>query len=107
MRNWDRAFLNEDYSYGRGKDPVTYDEDEDGYEYHVALPGVKKKDVRANVVDGVITVEAKKDGNTVSKSFSVPDEADVLTTLSKMEDGLLTIKVEKKKEAKPVELKIS
>ena len=107
ISNWDRAFFNEDYSYWRRGDSITCKKLEDGYEYYVPLPGFKKKDVKANVSDRIISLDVKNDENTASYSFAVPDDADVLTASSKMVDGLLTINIEKIKEAKPIELKIS
>ena len=101
-----KAFFEEDWSRWR-ENIVPYKEHKDHYEYWINLAGFKKENVEAVVHEGVVTVKAEKDGNTASHSFQLSDDADPNqewhTTL---EDGLLTIKVMKRKEALPKEIKI-
>ena len=108
VSDWDRAFFNEDYSYWRRNmnNSVTYEEHEDNYEYRINLAGFKKENVEAVIHDSMVAIKAEKDGSTSNYSFHLNDDADVSTLSSKLEDGLLTIKVNKRKEAMPKKIKI-
>lgn len=93
-------------------------EKEDGYELHVELPGYKKEDVKAELKDGYLNIEAStssdkeekdKDGTYIRKerysgvckrSFYVGDAVEQEDIKAKFEDGILKITVPKK-EAKP------
>ena len=90
-----------------------------GYEITMSLPGVKKEDVKAQLKDGYLTIQAsannKKDekddkgryirreryAGTCSRSFYVGDEMKQEDIKAKFEDGVLKITVPKKEE-KPV-----
>ena len=91
---------------------------ENGYEITMSLPGVKKEDVKAELKDGYLTIQATsgtnndtKDENskyirreryygTCSRSFYVGDEVTQEDIRAKFEDGTLKLTVPKK-EAKP------
>ena len=91
---------------------------ENGYEITMSLPGVKKEDVKAELKDGYLTIQATsgtnndtKDENskyirreryygTCSRSFYVGDEVTQEEIKAKFEDGTLKLTVPKK-EAKP------
>ena len=91
---------------------------ENGYEITMSLPGVKKEDVKAELKDGYLTIQATsgtnndtKDENskyirreryygTCSRSFYVGDEVTQEDIKAKFEDGTLKLTVPKK-EAKP------
>ena len=103
---FDDRFFNNDFSHWR-QNIVPHNEDEDGYHYFLNLAGFKKEDVDATVNDGLVSVKAKnKDGSTASYSFLVPEDADVSRMSAKLEDGLLTISLEKEEKSKPHKLKI-
>jgi len=105
--NWDKAFFNEDYSYWRKGEEVRSRELDNSYEYYAPFAGFKKKDIKANVQDGVVSLFAKSSESSVSYSFLLPNEVDASTLSAKYEDGLLTVKVNKKKKAKKIELKVT
>ena len=103
---FDDHFFNEDWSHWR-RNILPHNEDENGYNYFLNLAGFKKGDVDASVIDGLVSVKAKnKDGSTASYSFLLPDGADPLNMSAKLEDGLLTISLEKEAKLKPVNIKI-
>ena len=105
--NWDRAFFDGDHSYWRRDNNVRSKELEGAYEYYVPLPGFKKEDIKATIHDGQAYLIAKKGDSTVSYSFFVPDDADITKKPSaRHEDGLLTIKLNKKEGAKAIEINI-
>ena len=102
---WDKAFVDNDWSRWR-ENIVPHKEHEDHYEYWINLAGFKKENVEAVVHDGVVAIKAEKDGSTANHTFCLSDDVDVSTLSSKLEDGLLTIKVKKRKEAVPKKIKI-
>lgn len=103
--SWDKAFFEEDWGRWR-ENIVPHKEHKDHYEYWINLAGFKKENVEAVIHKGVVVVKAEKDGSTSDHSFYLNDDADVSTLSSKLEDGLLTIKVKKRKEAVPKKIKI-
>lgn len=88
------------------------------------LPGMKQKDIDVSVASGVLTIKGEKHAEepqegtrvfrreTWSGSFqrtvSLPPTADVENIDASFHDGVLTIKVPRKEEAKPkrIELKV-
>ena len=103
--SWDKAFFEEDWGRWR-ENIVPHKEHKDHYEYWINLAGFKKENVEAVIHKCVVVVKAEKDGSTSDHSFYLNDDADVSTLSSKLEDGLLTIKVKKRKEAVPKKIKI-
>ena len=111
-----------DYSFGSHKtfDMMNTDikDTENGYEITMNMPGVKKEDVKAELKDGYLTIQAttdsskdEKDSNgtyirrerytgSCSRSFYVGDAVTREDIKSKFEDGTLKMLVPKK-EAKP------
>lgn len=93
-------------------------ETDHGYEITMNIPGVKKEDVKAELKDGYLTIQAtsntsndEKDGNgryirrerhfgTCSRSFYVGEEVKQEEIKAKFEDGTLKLFVPKQ-EAKP------
>ena len=94
---------------------------ENGYEITMNLPGVKKEDVRAELKNGYLTINASsasdkeekgKDGKYIrrerytgycSRSFYVGEEVKQEDIKAKFEDGTLKMLVPKKEEKPAVE----
>lgn len=94
-------------------------ETDNGYEVTMNLPGVKKEDVKAELKDGYLTIQAssntskdEKDNDgryirreryagTCSRSFYVGDDMKQEDIKAKFENGVLKVTVPKKEE-KPV-----
>lgn len=94
-------------------------ENDAGYELDIDLPGCKKEDVKAELKNGYLTINAEtnqnndqKDENgryirrerfygTCSRSFYVGEDITQEDIRAKFEDGILKVSVPKK-EAKPV-----
>lgn len=86
------------------------------YVVQVAVPGFKKEDIKIDLEDGILTIsssfEDSKEENTdnysrrefvkssFSRSFDMPDDADVSKIDAKMEDGILNLTVPKLAEEK-------
>ena len=88
-------------------------ETDNGYEVTMNLPGVKKEDVKAELKDGYLTIQASSNTNkdekyirreryagTCSRSFYVGDAVTQEDIKAKFENGTLTLDIPKK-EAKP------
>ena len=93
-------------------------ETDNGYEVTMNLPGVKKEDVKAELKDGYLTIQAssntskdEKDNDgryirreryagTCSRSFYVGDAVTQEDIKAKFENGTLTLDIPKK-DAKP------
>lgn len=86
------------------------------------LPGFQKNDVDIAIHNGHLTITAERkcedDKDTKKhcierwygkfyRSFLMPESADPGKISAKLEDGVLTIKVQKKEEAKPRQIDIS
>lgn len=94
-------------------------EQENGYELHIELPGYKKEDVQAELKDGNLIISAKhiaqndtKDDRyirrerfwgTCSRSFYVGDEVKQEDIKARFEDGILKLFVPKPQEVPQVE----
>ncbi len=96
-------------------------ETDKGYELAIDLPGYKKEDVKAELKDGYLTVNAEmrqnedqkdEDGRyirreryygTCSRSFYVGEEVTQDDIKARFEDGILKLSVPKKEETPKVE----
>jgi HSP20 family molecular chaperone IbpA len=105
--NWDTAFFNGDHTYWRRENNNIITKDYDShYECRVPLPGYKKENIKVTIKDGTVSLIAKQDDDTQSYSLALPDDVDASKLSAHHEDGLLTIKLKKEKEAQPIEIEI-
>ena len=107
LTNWDRSFLDGDHSYWRRTNEISRKTLDDSYEFSMPLAGFRKSDIKASIKDEQVYILAKRDDDTSSYSLFVPDDADSSTLSAKHEDGMLTIKINKKEEKKSVDIAIS
>lgn len=108
----------------RGREPVAgsmqwapaadISESDDAYVIKADLPGVKKEDVRIELGDGLLTLsgqrheEKEEKGEnrlrverffgSFSRSFGVPDDADVNAISAEQKDGAVTIRIPRLKQ---------
>lgn len=82
---------------------ATIYEAENGYTLEVELPGVKKEDVSIEMERNVLTIKgSRKRGETETtyeRSFRVADQIDSDNVTAVMEDGVLRLSLNKKKES--------
>ena len=104
--NADRAFLEGDHTYWRRNNTVLGKESEDSYEYSIPLAGFKKENIKATVQEGEVYIVAKQNDSTASYSFMIPEGGDISTMSATHNDGLLTVKINKKESEKKIELTI-
>ena len=103
-------------------------ESTDEYLIMADMPGFKAADVDVRVEDNLLVIEAKalantaKEGKTEEKtswhlkervqgdrkrSFLLPDDVDKSAVEARMNDGVLTVALKKKPEAKPFSIKVN
>jgi len=101
---------------------VDIKEDEKGFTVMTELPGLNQKDVSVEVKDGILTISGeKKFGGeekgeryyrvercygSFSRSFTLSDRVDENGIEATFKDGLLTLTLPKKEEAKPKQIKV-
>jgi HSP20 family protein len=94
----------------------------DRYELVAELPGLTQTDVRLEVHRGVITLSAERKntspegyrahrkerrGYQFSRSFTLPEDADVERVDASMKNGVLVVTVAKRAEVKPRQIQVS
>lgn len=97
---------------------VNIKEDESGFVVEMAAPGMKKGDFKINVDNSLLTIssqkqEEQKEGEgekytrrefayqAFTRSFTLPNSADADKVSASYNDGILTVTIPKKEEAKP------
>ncbi|MGE3760039.1 MAG: Hsp20/alpha crystallin family protein [Pseudobdellovibrionaceae bacterium] len=83
--------------------PFAMEETENGYVMAVDIPGVKKEDLKIEVVEQTlfISAERKRDGGKWSYKVMAPRLADTSKIEANLEDGVLEIAIPKMEAAKP------
>jgi HSP20 family protein len=78
-------------------------EKEDAYTAEFLVPGFTQSDISVEVSDNILTVEGKNNGSgwtsDFSKKFRLPDSVDGKKIEAKLENGILKLKVPKRKES--------
>jgi HSP20 family protein len=97
--------------------PVDLYEDQANTYVRAELPGVNRDDINVEVVDGYLTIAATRkipatDGNaeethSFNRSVSVPDEVQTDKVAAAYENGVLTVTLPKREEAKPKKITVA
>ena len=130
LRNWEPFNLlkefNDSFIDNRVDSPwspsVNIAENEDGYLLTAELPGVNKEDIDIDLKDNTLTLKGEKKAEKkeekenyirversygkFKRSFYVSDDIDVSKVDANFKDGILRIKLVKKEEAKPKQIKV-
>jgi len=100
---------------------ATLEERPDGYTLKAQLPGVAKEDAELHVEGRTLTlkthatwqnpagfrqVEAEFDRENYAASVDLPEMADVASLAATLENGILTVTVQKKPETQPRKISI-
>ena len=101
---------------------VNIKETENNYVVEVASPGMKKEDFKINLEEDVLSISAEVKAKTEEKSekftrkefsfssfkreFTLPDTADTDNITANYFDGILSVSIAKKEEAKPKPAKL-
>jgi len=94
--------------------PISGHEMESGYRYDLELPGLKKDELKVTLTDGVLAVRGQKrlfrDGTEttaeVERSLLVPEDVDPEKIQARYVDGVLTLEISKREEAKPKTIEV-
>ena len=106
-----------------GSFPVDIHEANDQLVVEADLPGFKKDQIDISVEQGVLTIEAERqggepsDGNRkthvterrytrVARRFSLPSAYDTQSIDASLNDGVLTVKLQKREESKPRKVEV-
>ncbi len=101
---------------------VNIKEDEDGFEVEMSAPGLDKKDFKIELNKSVLTISSEKktenetkEGQqftrrefsyqSFSRSFTLPETVEGEKIKAKYENGILSVSIPKKEEAKPKPVK--
>lgn len=95
--------------------PVDLYEDKDNTYVRAELPGINREDISVEVVDGYLTIAAmRKDGTgdaaqsfNFSRSVSITDEVEADKVTAAYENGVLTVTLPKREEAKPKKITVA
>jgi HSP20 family protein len=98
-----------------GQFPVDLYEDKDNTYVRAELPGVARDSIDVEFVDGTLTLKASRkekagEGETpvsFSRQVSIPDEIEADKVSAAYENGVLTVTLPRKEEAKPRKINVS
>lgn len=94
--------------FAREMSPFTMKEVENGYVMATELPGVKKEDLKIEVIENTLLITAvrARDGGKWSYRVLAPRLADTAKIEANLEDGILEIAIPKLEAAKPRAIEI-
>ena len=95
--------------------PVDIYEDADNTYVRADLPGVSRDDINVEVADGYLTISGTRKSTgaegeeafSFSRSISIADEVDTAKVAATYENGVLTVTLPKREEAKPKKITVS
>lgn len=98
-----------------GRFPVDLFEDAGNAYVRAELPGVNREDINLEVVDGTLTIQAtrklkegdREESYSVSRAVSLPDTVRAEGVTAAYENGVLTVTLPKREEAKPRKINVS
>ena len=98
-----------------GRFPVDLYEDKDNTYVRAELPGVSREDISVETVDDTLTISASrkaKEGEateavSLSRSVNIPESVQTDKVTAVYENGVLTVTLPKKEEAKPRKVSVS
>ena len=98
-----------------GWSPISAHETETGYRYDLELPGLKKDGLKVTLTDGVLAVKGHKrlfrEGSEttvdIERSLVIPEDVDPDKVVARYLDGILTLEISKREEAKPKTIQVA
>jgi HSP20 family protein len=96
-----------------GQFPVDLYEDKENTYVRAELPGVTRDAISVEIVDGSLSIKASRKANSgegdvsFSRLVSIPDEVQADKVTASYENGVLTVTLPRKEEAKPRKIDVS
>jgi HSP20 family protein len=95
--------------------PVDVYQDENSLHVRAELPGFKRDAIKVEVVDGYLTLEASRErpdekaprAATFNRSIALPDDVKADGVSAAYVDGILSVTLPKKEEAKPRKISVA
>lgn len=95
--------------------PVDLYEDKENYFVRAELPGVERNDINVEMIEDYLTIAAARKSNqngqeesfSFSRSVSIPESVQSDKVVAQYQDGVLTVTLPKKEEAKPRKIAVS
>ncbi len=95
--------------------PVDLTEDKENVYVRAELPGVTRDSINVEFVDGGLTIEASRNEKSgegqapvaARRQVSIPDEIEADKVSAAYENGVLTVTLPRKEEAKPKKITVS
>lgn len=113
----------EPLAHGKWAPAVDVSENESEYIVKADLPGISKEDMTVDISDNVITIKGERKHEekveedkyvlversygTFTRSFSLPQNVDAEGIKANYADGVLELKLPKKEESKPKQIKVN
>ncbi len=105
----------QDFSPTRDQFPVDIHEDAENTYVRAELPGVQRDDIGVEMADGYLTLTATRKGGTgeqqqttsFTRSLTVSDQVDGAKVSAAYENGILTVTLPKREEAKPKKITVA
>ena len=110
-RLFEAAFPNGGFDW-KGQFPIDLYKDNDAFVVRAELPGFRKEDLAIDLADGVLTITGTQKTETkpgtepaqerrVTRAVALPENIDVAKIAAAYENGVLTVTLPKREEAKP------
>ena len=105
----------------QGQFPVDLYQDKDAFTVRAELPGFRKEDISLDLADGILAITGHQKTETkgekkgvdetvqerrVSRAVTLPDNVNVEKISAAYENGVLTVTLPKREEAKPRQISI-
>jgi HSP20 family protein len=97
--------------------PVDLYEDKDNTYVRAELPGLNRDDINVEMTDGTLTIAASRntagangeaeESFSFSRSVSIADDVDTAKVSAAYENGVLTVTLPKREEAKPKKIAVA
>lgn len=95
--------------------PVDLYEDKDNLYVRAELPGIERSDINVEVVENYLnltaarksTGESKEESFSFSRAVAIPESVQADKVAAQYQDGVLTVTLPKKEEAKPRKIAVS
>ncbi len=80
---------------------------QDGYEVEVPVPGYTSDQIEVTLKDCMLSVSAKNERRTFSRSLMIPDDVDVESVDAQVQNGMLHLRLPRDPRAQPKKIHVT